>query len=634
MLTIPSLLERLSKDQLTFLYTFSKSCRHSIISMLKNSQSGHPGGSLSSVDYLSLIYSFLISQTGEQVIVSNGHISPAVYSVLAEMNIISKEEVIRDFRKIGSKFEGHITRHIDGINYGTGPLGIGVSVATGQAWVEKYLDSKKNVYALMGDGEADEGQVHEMMLFAKKYALDNLILFVDYNRVQLTGSLEQTMPIDISAMFKAGGWHVIQTDGHDYQAMWTALSEANNMKGRPTVIIGKTIMGKGVKGMEEDGKELKSVWHGKAPKPEQADEMLKDLNPTIEELTIIEQIHPLIKWKVPHNEYPKLLSKIDIETGEPRIYDSETLIDCRTAYGKALLDLAKENKNVVAMSADLRGSVMTKFVAQELPKQHIECGIAEQNMVSCAGGISFMDFIPFTSTFGAFLSSRAKDQARVNDINRTNVKMVATHCGLSVGEDGPTHQAIDDKGSFLGFFNTMTIEPADPNQTDKIIRYIASHYGNFYIRMGRHKFPVITKENGSIFYDKNYKYEYGKTDIIREGTDITIAATGATISEALKAREILKDLSVEIVAVSSIKQFDDIIVESVRKTKKLLTVEDHNIKSGLGTTLPAHLSKMHIDVKNVKSLGVKEYQLSGTWHELYDKAGISADYIAEACRTL
>ena len=638
MLTIPSLSGRLSEEHLTFLRAFSKSCRHSIISMLKNSQSGHPGGSLSSIDYLSLLYSYIISQTGEHVIISNGHISPAVYSVLAELNIVSKEEVIRDFRKIGSKFEGHITRHVDGIHFGTGPLGVGVSVAAGQAWVEKYTESGKNVYALMGDGEADEGQVHEMMLFAKKYALDNLILFIDYNRVQLTASLEKTMPINIPAMFKAGGWHVIQTDGHDYQAMWEALSEANNTKGLPIVIIGKTIMGKGVKGMEEDGIELKSTWHGKAPKPEIADEMLKDLNPTVEELATIEKLHPLMKWHGNHNEYPKPLSETNINTGSLISYDTETITDCRTAYGKALLDLAKKNKNIIALSADLRGSVMTKFVANELPNQHIECGIAEQNMVSCAGGISLMNMVPFASTFGAFLSSRAKDQARVNDINYTNVKMVATHCGLSVGEDGPTHQAIDDTGSFLGFFNTMIIEPADPNQTDRIIRYIASHYGNFYVRMGRHKFPVITKEDGSIFYDENYKYKYGRTDVIREGSDLTIAATGATVTEALKAYKELKethpDLSVEIVAVSSIKEFDDTIVNSVRKTKKLLTVEDHNIKSGLGTELPAYLFKKHIEINNIKSLGVKEYQLSGTSMELYEKAGISGSCIAEACINL
>ncbi len=638
MLTIPSLSSRLSEEHLSFLNAFSKSCRHSIIAMLQNSQSGHPGGSLSSIDYLSLLYAFIISQTEEQVIVSNGHISPAVYSVLAELNIISKEEVIRTFRKKDSIFEGHITRHVNGVQYGTGPLGIGVSVAAGQAWVEKYNETDKRVFALMGDGEAQEGQVHEMIHFAAKYGLDNLILFVDYNRVQLTGSLEETMPLDVAALFKAAGWHIVHADGHDFQELWKALETGDANTEKPTVIIGKTIMGKGVTGMEQDGLEYKSTWHGKAPKPEEAEEMLGELNPTIEELSLIEQIHPLMRWEPENNDYPRLLSATPLHTGIPIEYEAGTVTDCRSAYGKALLDLAQNNNNVVALTADLRGSVKTAAVADKLPEQHIECGIAEQHMVSCAGGVSFMNIIPFTSTFGAFLTSRAKDQARVNDINNTNVKMVATHCGLSVGEDGPTHQAIDDMGSFLGLFNTMIIEPADANQTDRIIRYIASHYGNFYVRMGRHKFPVITKEDGSPYYDKNYTYRYGKTDVIRSGSDITIAATGAMVGEALKAYDMLKEsnpkLSVEIIAISSIKKFDDTIEKSIRKTKKLLTVEDHNIQSGLGTTLPAHISKKHIELINVKSLGVTEYQLSGKSLELYDKAGISASNIAEACKIL
>jgi transketolase len=220
-----------------------------------------------------------------------------------------------------------------------------------------------------------------------------------------------------------------------------------------------------------------------------------------------------------------------------------------------------------------------------------------------------------------------KDQARVNDINSTNVKMVATHCGLSVGEDGPTHQAIDDMSSFLGMFNTMVIEPADPNQTDRIIRYIASHYGNFYVRMGRHKFPVITKEDGSIFYDQNYEYYYGKTDTVREGNKVTVVATGAMVNEALKAYAELGDI--EIVAVSSIKSFDDNLLKSIKKTRKVVTVEDHNIVSGLSSQIAKYIQDHGIKLDIYKSLGVKEYQLSGKSEELYEKAKISHKAIIE-----
>ena len=628
---LPKLGEKLNEEQINFLKTFTKGCRKSILEMVTNAQSGHPGGSLSSIDYLATLYAFIISQTGENVVVSHGHTSPAVYSTLAEMGYIPKDEVIRDFRKVGCIYEGHVTRHVDGVTYGTGPLGIGVSVGSAFAYSEKLKETEKNVYALMGDGECQEGQVHEMIHFAKHHKLNNYTLFVDYNKVQLTASLEETLDIDIIKTFEAGHWHVIEINAHDYTEIWDALSEANTITDRPVVIIGHSIMGQGVDFMQETGEANKADWHGKAPKPEMIEEVLKELTLSEDEEKALNNFRENdIKWKPNHAVFPALLSDMDVNTGTPITYPADEVIDCRTAYGKALLDLAKNNKKVIALTADLKGSVMTKFVSAELPKQYIECGIAEQHMLSAAGGFSIDGFIPFASTFGAFISSRAKDQARVNDINHCNVKMVATHCGLSVGEDGPTHQAIDDMGSFLGMFNTMIVEPCCPNQTDRIIRYVASHYGNFYVRMGRHKFPIVTKEDGSVFYDENYKYEYGKSDLIREGSDITIIASGPMVHEAIEARKNLPDHSVEIISVNSIKSLDETVTNSIKKTGKVITVEDHNVHSGLGNQVAMHLQKNGITTEVFKNLGTEEYELSGKSNQLYAKAGIDAEGIQNA----
>ncbi|MBI5753892.1 transketolase [Candidatus Peregrinibacteria bacterium] len=654
-MTIPKLTTPLTNEQINFLQTFSKSCRRSILEMVTNAQSGHPGGSLSCIDYLSVLYAFIIGQTGEKICISNGHISPAVYSTLAEMDYIPKNDVVKNFRKIGSVYEGHITRHVPGIWYGTGPLGIGVSVASAFAWharakasaLAKEGFAQQNtakVFALVGDGECQEGEIYETMHFARKYKLDNLILFVDYNKVQLTASIKEIMNLDLPKVFAASDWNVIEVDGHDYQKIWAALGEAYKNTGKPTVLIGHTTMGQGVDFMEVTGKEHKADWHGKAPKTDQITEQLKALTLSAEEENLLNDFRKnFVKWKPTPTVYPPLLSKTKIKTGTPITYKKEELTDCRTAYGKALLDLVKNNPDVVALTADLKDSVMTKFVAAEFPDRHIECGIAEQHMISASGGLSLDGLTPFCSTFGAFMSSRAKDQARVNDINYTNVKMVATHCGLSVGEDGPTHQAIDDMSSFLGMFNTMVIEPADPNQTDHIIRYAASHYGNFYVRMGRHKFPIVTKADGTAFYDANYKYEYGKSDVIREGKDLTIAATGAMVNEAMKAREILAvsnpNLSIEIIAVSSIKKFDakapcraecaadETLIKSIKKTGKILTIEDHNVHCGLGNQLAAHLLELGFKPATFKSLGVTAYQLSGTSDALYHANELDAEGI-------
>jgi len=268
-------------------------------------------------------------------------------------------------------------------------------------------------------------------------------------------------------------------------------------------------------------------------------------------------------------------------------------------------------------------------MGKEFPDRHIEVGIAEQHMVSCAGGMSLSGIIPFCSTFGAFMTSRAKDQARVNDINVTNVKMVATHCGLSVGEDGPTHQAIDDMGSFLGFFNTHILEPADANQTDHIIRFIASHYGNFYVRMGRHKFPVLLKEDGTPFYDENYKLEYGKADHLRKGDQVTVVAAGSMASIATEVADKLKD-KVDLLVMSSIKAIDrEALKASLEKTGKLITIEDHNPNNGWASQVNKVVAEEGLTVK-IHNMAVTEYQLSGTSYELYDSAGIGAKDLEKA----
>ncbi|MFA6991965.1 MAG: thiamine pyrophosphate-dependent enzyme [Candidatus Gracilibacteria bacterium] len=254
MKNLPQLGKALEKEHMDFLNAFSKSCRKSIIEMLVNSQSGHPGGSLSSIDYLAALYTFIISQTGEKVVISNGHISPAVYSVLGEMGYTDKNEAVKTFRRIGSNFEGHVTRHVDGIWYGTGPLGIGVSVASAFALAEKKRKTGKKVFCLMGDGEVQEGQVHEMIHFSKHHKLDNLILFVDYNQVQLTSSLKDIQDIDVQKIFEAGHWHIINIDAHNFSDIWAGLSETHMNTDTPTVIIGHSIMGKGVESIEIDGR--------------------------------------------------------------------------------------------------------------------------------------------------------------------------------------------------------------------------------------------------------------------------------------------------------------------------------------------------------------------------------------------
>jgi len=629
---LPQLGQPLSDENIAFLKAFSKSCRHSIIQMVTNAQSGHPGGSLSSLDFLSLIYTMRVSESNEPVVVSIGHISPAVYSVLAELGVIPKDRVIETFRKPVDLYEGHVNRKIQGIHYGTGPLGVGASVGAAFA-LGNHLDQNDELsFLVMGDGEQQEGQVWEMMNFANKFELGNLVIFIDYNKVQLTDSLAEIMPIDLHKAYEAANWNVIDVDGHDFAAMWDAIGQAAESN-KPTVLIGNTVMGQGVEFMAETGRNHQSSWHGKAPKPEQAEPALEDIAMTDEELEILKSGLAALPKNIKTPEEPEFEVECGIDVGEPTLYDANTFTDCRSAYGNALLDLAKRNKKVLAMTADVAGSVKTNGVKAERPDQHIECGIAEQHMVSLAGGLSLRDFVPFCSTFGAFMTSRAKDQARVNDINECNTKMVATHCGLSVGEDGPTHQAIDDISSFLGFMHTNIYEPADPNQCDRIIRYVANHYGNVYVRMGRSKLPIITKEDGSPFYDANYKFKPGKADILREGSRATIVAAGPMVERALKAAEELGG-DIEVIAVSSFHPFDHgTVMDSIRKTGKIVSVHDHHVATGLSMLVNKTIADSGLSPKHT-SLGVDHYQLSGTSDELYELAGLGVGHIVKAIESM
>jgi transketolase len=213
--------------------------------------------------------------------------------------------------------------------------------------------------------------------------------------------------------------------------------------------------------------------------------------------------------------------------------------------------------------------------------------------------------------------------------------MVATHCGLSVGEDGPTHQAIDDMGSFLGFFNTHVLEPADANQTDHIIRFVASHYGNFYVRMGRHKIPVILKTDGKPFYDEKYQFEYGKADLLRPGKDVTVIACGSMVSIAVDVADKLKsEISIEVIAVSALKQLDlDTLIPSLKKTGRLITLEDHNPYNGLATQVNSMVAQEGVTVA-INNLAVRAYQLSGDVFELYEDAGIGVKNLEQACRAI
>ena len=296
----------------------------------------------------------------------------------------------------------------------------------------------------------------------------------------------------------------------------------------------------------------------------------------------------------------------------------------RQSYGEALLELGKKNKNIVVFDADLSTATKTNIFAKEFPERFYDMGIAEQNMISTAAGMSTCGKIPYASTFAVFAAGRAYDQIR-NSVcyPKLNVKICATHAGVTVGEDGATHQMLEDISLMRTLPNMTVLSTSDDVQTKWAVKKISKINGPVYLRLSRLATPII--------YDENQKFEIGKAVQIGEGTDATIFATGVTVSEAIKAQEILenKGIKVRVVDIHTVKPIDkDMIIKCAKETKKLISVEDHNVIGGLGSAISEVLTEEY-PVKLLR-MGINDtFGKSGKATELMNYFGINAENIVE-----
>ena len=296
----------------------------------------------------------------------------------------------------------------------------------------------------------------------------------------------------------------------------------------------------------------------------------------------------------------------------------------RQSYGEALLELGKENKNIVVFDADLSTATKTNIFAKEFPERFYDMGIAEQNMISTAAGMSTCGKIPYASTFAVFAAGRAYDQIR-NSVcyPKLNVKICATHAGVTVGEGGATHQMIEDISLMRTLPNMTVLSTSDDVQTKWAVKEISKINGPVYLRLSRLATPII--------YGENQRFEIGKAVQIGEGTDATIFATGVTVSEAIRAQEILenKGIKVRVVDIHTVKPIDkDMVIKCAKETKKLISVEDHNVIGGLGSAISEVLTEEY-PVKLVR-MGINDtFGKSGKAIELMQYFGITAENIVE-----
>ncbi len=599
--------------------------RKAILHMTSLAGSGHPGGSMSSIDLLLSLYNIIhhdpanpIMADRDRVVVSNGHISPAVYSALGIMGYFNLDDAISQFRMFGSIFEGHIEREVPGVEWSSGNLGQGLSAGVGMALASRINNIPYNVYVFLGDGEQQKGQLSEARRFAAKYNLTNLTAIVDYNQLQISGSIHDVMPQNIRKNWESDGWQVIEVTGHDIYLILSAYESAHGFE-HPTMILAHTVMGKGVDFMEN-----KAKFHGSTLNEEQLEQALKQLGGVSE----LKKYRKLRSDYKPGSHQTKDFSLApDFTCGKAVLYESDT--DCRSAWGTAIADLARINTNaktpLVVVDCDLAVSVKTDGFAATTPDSFFECGIMEQHAAVMSGALSTCGIQTFWSEFGVFGMAEVYNMQRLNDINHTNLKTVVTHVGIDVGADGKTHQSVDYISLARNLFGFRVICPADANQTDRVIRWLANKPGNYLVTMGRSKLPIIRTLDGSPRYAQDYCFEYGKADILRDGNHGSLWVCGTPVSKALKAVDSLRDegIFIELVYVSAPLHLDAKLLKSQAAKGPIFSVEDHSIHGGLGSIIADGLAENQICTRLIK-MGVKNYPVSGESNELYKWAGIDS----------
>jgi transketolase len=585
--------------------------------------SGHPTSCMSAADIGAVLFEKYFTYDlgnplnlyNDRLVLSKGHAAPLLYTLFGMAGAYPLDE-LKTLRKFGSRFEGHPVPSFVYAEAATGSLGQGLSVGAGLAWLAKREGLPYKTYVLTGDGELAEGQIWEAANFASHEKLDNLIAILDINR--LAQSQETMFGHDIKKYvdrFQAFGFEVIAIDGHDLSEIDKAFDTATkSSNGKPHAIIAKTFKGRGVSFLEN-----KDGWHGKPLKKDELQKALSELGDVDDNLKF--SLKKPGQTKLPPNAF----KEIDVDLS----FDKNKEYATREVFGDVLTKLGEKNPEIYALDADVMNSTFTETFKKAISNRFGECYIAEQNMVSVAAGLSRLGKIPFVATFAAFFA-RSADQIRMARVSEANIKFVGSHVGVSIGEDGPSQMGLEDIALFGAMPDPLILQPCDAISTAKLVPHMAAHKGVSYMRTLRSKTPVI--------YNSAEDFEIGGSRILRQSSNdqLTIAATGITVFEALKAADELKKegVNIRVVDCYSISPFDkDTLVKCLQETKKkiVITVEDHYEHGGMGDFAASALANTN---GRVIKMAVTKISQSGTKDELLDDAGISWNHIVNMVKQM
>lgn len=586
--------------------------------------SGHPTSCCSVAEIMSVLYFHSMkfrpedprNFNNDRFILSKGHAAPAMYSMWAETGYLKESELL-SLCQVDSTLEGHPTPKQQFVDVATGSLGQGLGVACGMAYTGKYFDKASySVYCLMGDGELSEGAVWEAMSFASHYQLDNLVAIMDINRLGQTDPAPLQHHLEkYQKRCEAFGWHAIIVDGHSVEELCKALSQPRH---QPTAILAKTIKGKGIPAAED-----KLGWHAKPLPKDMAEVVMKDLQSRM--VNSSKRLYPA----VPMEDAPPV-SLRNVRMPSAPSYKPGEKISTRKAYGMALAKLGRYNERVVALDGDTNNFTYSEIFKNEHPNRFVECYIAQQNMVSVAMGCAARERnVVYASTLASFFT-RAYDQLRMAAISESNINLCGSHCGLSIGEDGPSQMGLEDMAMFRAIPTATIFYPSDGVSTEKAVELAANTKGVCYIRTSR-------PEN-AIIYNSNEDFHVGQAKVVCQSKEdqVTVVAAGVTLHEALAAAEQLKKerIFMRVIDPFTVKPLDaKTIIDHARTTRgHIITVEDHYYEGGLGEAVCSAV--VNESGFSLHRLAVSHVPRSGKPHELLKIYGIDRDAIAQAARKM
>jgi transketolase len=591
--------------------------------------SGHPTSSMSAADLLAVLlagylrYDFANPKTpnNDHLIFSKGHASPLLYSVYKAAGAISDDELMT-LRKRGSRLEGHPTPVLPWVDVATGSLGQGLPIGVGVGLAGKYLDKLPyRIWVILGDSEMSEGSIWEALELGGHYALNNLIGVLDMNRLGQRGETMLGWNGDAyAARAKAFGWHAIEIDGHNLDEIARAYNEATRVTDAPTLIVARTIKGRGFSEIEN-----KNGWHGKALPQDMADRAIKELGGVRNLVVQVQKPENLQPAERPASQ-PVQLPK----------YDKGSLVATRSAYGDALKALGAARSDIVAVDGEVSNSTYAETFANAFPDRFFEQYIAEEQMVASAVGLQVRGYVPFASTFAAFFT-RAYDFIRMAAVSQANIRLVGSHAGVSIGEDGPSQMALEDLAMMRAVFGSTVLYPSDANQAARLVETMADTKGISFLRTTREKTPVI--------YGTDEEFPIGGSRVVRQSDrdQVTVVGAGITLHEALKAADQLQGegVAIRVIDAYSVKPIDAKTLQAAAQATggRIVVVEDHWFEGGLGDAVLDAFAGTEAQAPSgtlprVLKLAVHQMPGSATPEQGLEDAGISASHIAAAVKSL